>query len=243
MNIQIYYMDLTVDCLRMGLISVKFYTSIESNIRPVKHKLKASALQFMYSMDITSDCLDSLFTWFKALQRNELWAYQIFDSMGKIPSGLSDGVITSFGDYDQCLAVKSGPQMNTKTIYGKYCLVKPVIPLNNTDQLMQINGFDILNNETNTWIKSQISTNINKIKPTIILDLNYGHIACDLSGKRFPIERYISTSNPMPNTYGTNEMVTKIWANTQYVGTIDGNGKLELQVFYMDMTATLILSL
>ncbi|CAG2103166.1 unnamed protein product [Medioppia subpectinata] len=103
----------------------KFYASIESNIRPVKHKLKASALQFMYSMDITSDCLDSLFKWFEALQRNELWAYQIFDSMGKLPSGLSDGVITSFGDYDQCLAVKSGPQMNTKTIYGKYCLVKP----------------------------------------------------------------------------------------------------------------------
>ncbi|CAG2109515.1 unnamed protein product [Medioppia subpectinata] len=46
----------------------------------------------------------------------------VFDSMGGIPSGLSDGVITSFGDYDQCLAVKSGPQMNTKTIYGKYCL-------------------------------------------------------------------------------------------------------------------------
>ncbi|CAG2117688.1 unnamed protein product, partial [Medioppia subpectinata] len=57
-------------------MGARFYTSIESNIRPVKHKLKASALQFMYSMDITSDCLDSLFTWFEALKRNELWAYQ-----------------------------------------------------------------------------------------------------------------------------------------------------------------------
>ncbi|CAG2109514.1 unnamed protein product [Medioppia subpectinata] len=79
----IYYIDLTValivsqDLLDNSLNFAKFYTSIESNIRPVKHKLKASALQFMYSMDITSDCLDSLFTWFEALKRNELWAYQM----------------------------------------------------------------------------------------------------------------------------------------------------------------------
>src|SRR5882724_11343979 len=87
--------------------------------------------------------------------------------MGRIPSGLSQGVITSFGDYDQCLSIKSinnYKSLNNNHIYGKYCLVKPYIPFNDFKQLQEFNGFLFLNNNTNEWIKSLITVNINKVK-------------------------------------------------------------------------------
>jgi hypothetical protein len=52
----------------------------------------------------------------------------VFDSMGHlIPSGLLEGVIASFGEFDECLDIKSPPE-NGSPIYGQYCLLSPVMP-------------------------------------------------------------------------------------------------------------------
>lgn len=51
--------------------------------------------------------------------------------MGKIPSGLLDGALSSVGNYKQCLNIKSPPsaENDDRTIItGKYCLAKPIIP-------------------------------------------------------------------------------------------------------------------
>ena len=64
--------------------------------------------------------------------------------MGKLPSGLSQGVVSSFGEYDQCLGIRSqttSHQNSDQIIYGKYCLVKPVLPLNDFKKLQDFKGF------------------------------------------------------------------------------------------------------
>src|SRR5690348_4360528 len=84
-----------------------------------------------------------------------------------MPSGLTEGVFTSFGDYDQCLDVKSHTKHETNIediIYGKYCLVKPILPINDFRILTEFNGFKFFNNKTNEMIKTLIKENIIKLK-------------------------------------------------------------------------------
>jgi hypothetical protein len=46
----------------------------------------------------------------------------VIDSTGKFPSGLLDFTYIDFGEYDQCLAIKSSPKENQDPVFGKYCL-------------------------------------------------------------------------------------------------------------------------
>lgn len=64
--------------------------------------------------------------------------HAVFDATAKVPSGVKAGVMTSYGEYDQCLAIKS-PQTyenDTDFIYGKYCLVRPYFSFEKITQLM-----------------------------------------------------------------------------------------------------------
>lgn len=42
----------------------------------------------------------------------------MYDSSGKVPSGLLNGNINQFGDFDQCVAIDE----SSLNIKGKYCL-------------------------------------------------------------------------------------------------------------------------
>jgi hypothetical protein len=52
----------------------------------------------------------------------------VFDSSAKIPSGLLNGNINQYGDFDQCLDLKTEldppmyPHLGNHRIAGKYCL-------------------------------------------------------------------------------------------------------------------------
>ena len=54
--------------------------------------------------------------------------FAVFDSSAKIPSGLFDGNINQYGDFDQCLDFKTEldppmyPHLENYRIVGKYCL-------------------------------------------------------------------------------------------------------------------------
>ena len=47
--------------------------------------------------------------------------------MGGIPSGILEGVLSSFGEYNECLEIASPPD-SPIPIKGQYCLAKPIIP-------------------------------------------------------------------------------------------------------------------
>ena len=44
----------------------------------------------------------------------------MIDSSGKIPAGFTEGTVTSLGDYDECIELKS-PVVDD--VQGKYCLI------------------------------------------------------------------------------------------------------------------------
>lgn len=50
----------------------------------------------------------------------------MIDSWGHIPSGLIAGTMSSFGEFDQCISIRSGimDEETGRRIYGKYCPVK-----------------------------------------------------------------------------------------------------------------------
>ena len=79
-------------------------------------------------------------------------------------------MFSSFGEYDLCLEIKSQSTDETKsdeTIYGKYCLVKPVLAINDFSDFDDLKDISVLNQKSNEWIKRQIKTNINKLKLVI----------------------------------------------------------------------------
>jgi hypothetical protein len=56
----------------------------------------------------------------------EDWSYQMYNSWGKFPpSGIIEGTVTDFGDYDQCLAI----QPNQVIAKSQYCLIDISLPL------------------------------------------------------------------------------------------------------------------
>lgn len=62
-------------------------------------------------------------------------------SSGQLPTGLLSGTISSFGDYDQCLAAKERAIDETQSLSGKYCLLEvslPILENNNTGRSLLI---------------------------------------------------------------------------------------------------------
>jgi hypothetical protein len=50
----------------------------------------------------------------------------VLDASSKSPSGLLDGTLTSFGDYDQCLEMKTGDDVFPAFV-GKYCSIEMTV--------------------------------------------------------------------------------------------------------------------
>lgn len=94
--------------------------------------------------------------------------------MGGIPSGLADGVITSFGEYDQCLDIKSNEIMDFSHKYqilGKYCLVKPYLPFSIIRDLEHLDQIPFLNQEYSDLLTMELKRNLNYLKVLLAYNL------------------------------------------------------------------------
>lgn len=60
----------------------------------------------------------------------------VLDAWAHIPSGLMSGVMSSFGEFEQCIGIRSGVQNEDsgRRIYGKYCPVQMRLPTPKLDQ-------------------------------------------------------------------------------------------------------------
>ena len=83
--------------------------------------------------------------------------------------------MTSFGDYDQCLNMIS-PQRpgapKTELLRGKYCLVRPYIPIQTLEQLENVTRFSFLTDETNSMLMKDWKKNMNLLKVLITYNMN-----------------------------------------------------------------------
>lgn len=83
-----------------------------------------------YSSQVSPGCKQASDTYLAALRTPKLWAWRMHDSSGKISSGVLNGNINQYGDYDQCLnvnvpaaaAATTNSKQQPMSIQGRYCL-------------------------------------------------------------------------------------------------------------------------
>lgn len=68
--------------------------------------------------NFSSNCRSSLGFISEGIKTGDLTSFRFLDSSAKVPTGLLDGTISAFGDYDQCLRIVS------EKLTGKYCTIK-----------------------------------------------------------------------------------------------------------------------
>ncbi|CAL1300173.1 unnamed protein product [Larinioides sclopetarius] len=89
----------------------------------VKNSLPA-IMQASETLNLTTGCSKGLFKLLTDFKQTKLWAFRMIDSSGKIPNGIFDGSINSFGDYDTCVNTEV-----PRHFRGQYCLVEVDLPL------------------------------------------------------------------------------------------------------------------
>lgn len=121
---------------------IVFISHFSDLLRVIGEKFLNRALPFQHSSDHSDVCKTQWQIYSNALEHLDLWALQsmihkwnyssmltqhfssisvlilVYDANAKLPSGLLNGNINQFGDFDQCLMVR-GP---TEDLVGKYCL-------------------------------------------------------------------------------------------------------------------------
>ncbi|XP_058443935.1 O-acyltransferase like protein [Malaya genurostris] len=75
-----------------------------------------------YSKQVSPECSRAAKSYLTALRAMELWALRMHDATGKLSSGVLNGNINQYGDYDQCLNVRGGSKSQTAHLRGRYCL-------------------------------------------------------------------------------------------------------------------------
>ncbi|XP_054152608.1 uncharacterized protein LOC128951384 [Oppia nitens] len=101
--------------------------------RDVYQYLRGMAYELSFDIQLEPQCMAAVSRVLQALIREEIWAFKFFDSQSHpIPTGFWGGIITTFGEYDQCVDIKSPAEEednnNNNMIAGQYCLLRLIMP-------------------------------------------------------------------------------------------------------------------
>ncbi|XP_053696128.1 O-acyltransferase like protein-like [Sabethes cyaneus] len=85
-----------------------------------------------YSKQVSPECAQAAEAYLSSLRSMKMWALRMYDAGGKLSSGLLNGNINQYGDYDQCLNVRGTGQHSTDdagSLRGRYCLagIQPTV--------------------------------------------------------------------------------------------------------------------
>lgn len=72
--------------------------------------------------NVTAPCRRSVMETISGMEQLDEWAFRLLDSSAKTPAAFLESTVSSIGDYDECLAVSSGGQVEGQ-FNGKYCMV------------------------------------------------------------------------------------------------------------------------
>ncbi|CAG2114058.1 unnamed protein product, partial [Medioppia subpectinata] len=100
----------------------KIVSDLSKDLLSVKQLTQLA--EIFFSIDIPSDCLLSLIEVVNGIR--------LIDSMGRIPTGIMEGTVSHFGEFDECLGIESPVNADTLStqslIRGQYCLAKIILP-------------------------------------------------------------------------------------------------------------------
>lgn len=88
-----------------------------------------------YSQKVSPECKRAAKRYLTSLRAMEMWALRMHDSSAKLNSGILNGNVNQFGDYDQCLRISGGEKNNAadqQHLQGQYCLaaIQPAVVSN-----------------------------------------------------------------------------------------------------------------
>jgi hypothetical protein len=114
----------------LNAFSIPFWENLINSTLEFQNQnygIQKSYFESIYnSANISTECKSSILEALKALKNLDDWSYQMYNSWGKFPpSGVIEGTVTDFGDYDQCLAIEPNEAIGK----SQYCLVDISIPL------------------------------------------------------------------------------------------------------------------
>ena len=99
---------------RFGFLYQKKMASLISS------SMDSKTLAKLQQANLSSSCMQGMAFLTESLQNYEPWAVRMVDAGSKIPEGMITGSISSFGNYDSCLAVKA-VDAGEVAFVGKYC--------------------------------------------------------------------------------------------------------------------------
>ncbi|XP_055600965.1 nose resistant to fluoxetine protein 6 [Uranotaenia lowii] len=132
-------------------LSAKFF-SVHSPFNPA------------YSSQVSETCKRSSKAYLQALQSLEMWALRMHDASGKLTSGILNGNINQYGDYDQCVAIRAAAAKGDSEeghegetvdpLQGRYCLagIQPTVAVPDTVLLKHL--YNLV--QSHGMIKSQL---------------------------------------------------------------------------------------
>ncbi|XP_054716535.1 nose resistant to fluoxetine protein 6-like [Uloborus diversus] len=87
-------------------------------------------LQFGLSSNISAECSSSILALVHGIRGMKSWAFRMLDASAKLPSGILDGSLSDFGEFDECLAVQKLDKKKKVQFTGQYCTVeaRPLLP-------------------------------------------------------------------------------------------------------------------
>ncbi|KAK6625957.1 hypothetical protein RUM43_006256 [Polyplax serrata] len=100
----------------------------ESPVREAKVFPSGAYFFSMESGNVNGDmCKKHINIYKKQRNKYKMWALMMFDASAKLPSGVLQGNINQYGDFDECLSInavfkKPDPKGDSLGIRGKYCL-------------------------------------------------------------------------------------------------------------------------
>lgn len=110
--------------------AVNSWRKIEEKVSQIarewSEEVRVTVLQEKFTVNLSSSCLSSLNHLLSSFQQLQPWAVGMIDSWGKFPmSGVLEGTLTDFGDFDECISVVP-PTM----LPPQYCTVeaRPLLP-------------------------------------------------------------------------------------------------------------------
>lgn len=104
-------------------------TCLQRKIQIRLKEARRSGLEAFETLKLSGGCSSSLLSLMTGLGELKSFAFKFMDASAKVPSGVMYGLLSDFGDFDQCVSIRSNPNIDWEqeaeegAFSGKYCLI------------------------------------------------------------------------------------------------------------------------
>lgn len=108
---------------------VNLQSCIQRNMKRNLKDYARSGMEMFQKLTLSGGCTSSILNLATSLGDIKSFAFKFLDASAKIPSGVMYGLLSDFGDFDQCLSIRSNPavavedEAEESAYSGKYCLL------------------------------------------------------------------------------------------------------------------------